>query len=227
MDQCRPASHRQNPNDTIIFLILSGPAIALRCRFQYSVQYIHAWLFNFSWSAHWPSGCYCWGQTSDILIWLINKQISPLNVRIRSLSMGLRQVFLYSSSHGNAIMILIVNASHVAKWGFFPDRYRDDHWGDQKCMGYQELGVWFCTCAGISWRTGRNARYLWTGCGLGPVLPMDQHTIGQQVNLLTNSNTISTWVIRALSRIISISRYIQRQGLWLSVPWKEEIKGAR
>ncbi len=30
--------------------------------------------------------------------------------------------------------------------------------------------------------------------------------------------------MRALWRIISIARDIQRQSLWLSVPWREEIK---
>ena len=48
-----------------------------------------------------------------------DEQINPLNFRIRSLSMGLRQVFLYSSSHGNVMMILIVNASHVASRAYF------------------------------------------------------------------------------------------------------------
>ena len=120
---CRPASHRQNPNDTIIFLILSDPPIVHRCRFQYSVCTVHTcMIIQLLFGQRIGIRSLLLGQTSDILIWLINEQISPLNVRIRSLSIGLRQVFLYSSSHGNAMIILIVNASHVAKWGLFPDR---------------------------------------------------------------------------------------------------------
>lgn len=121
LQACKPSAKPQWYN---YFSDLMCPGDCSSLQIPVLCMYIHARLFNFSLVS--PLAMRYLGPNFGDTSLAHQRTNQPSQCRIRSLSIGLGQNFLCSSSHSNAMRILIVNASHVAKWGLFPGRYRDD-----------------------------------------------------------------------------------------------------